>query len=283
VRIPFLASLIEEAGGFEVLDKAIEAAGREGIYVVLDMHGTYGGQSTEQHTGKTDQNLLFYDPQMVEKTAAAWGKIASRYKNMGTVAAYDLMNEPKGAQDTKILHHVHDVFYRAIRKEDPRHIIIIEDGYRGIKRIPQPKKMGWNNVMLSTHTYVGGAHEEAECLRNFEAHMQSVDEIQCKYRAPYYLGEFNVRPSPQMVDILRKFIIQLQEKKRSWSLWSYKVAGRCPRGKMWGLYQKPKGVKDIDPFRDSEKKCLEKIAQLRTEKFLRNDLLIEVCKKTKNP
>jgi hypothetical protein len=280
VRLPFLASLIEESDGFEVLDKAIDAAAKEGIYVILDMHGTYGGQSEKQHTGKAGQNLLFHDPQMVKKTADAWEKIALRYKNVPTVAAYDLMNEPMGANDSKTLHQVHDAFYQAIRKVDPHHIIIIEDGYRGIMHIPHPKSMGWENVMLSTHTYVGKAQKETECLKNFEADMQSVDEMQSKYRVPYYLGEFNVKPSPLMGIILSKFIIKLQEKKRSWSLWSYKIAGRCPRGKMWGLYLKPKDMKYIDPFQDSEKTCLKKIAQLRTERFMKNDLLIKACEST---
>lgn len=281
VRLPFLASLTAESGGFEWLDKAIEAAGKAGIYVILDMHGTYGGQSEEHHTGKALQNLLFRDPQMVQKTAEAWGKIALRYKNISTVVAYDLMNEPMGASDCETLHRVHDVFYRAIRGEDQRHIIIIEDGYKWITNIPNPKNMGWENVMLSTHTYVDNAQEEAECLTKFEAHMRAVDEMQSRYHVPYYLGEFNVTPSSHMGDILKKFIVKLQEKGRSWSLWSYKIAGRCPRGKMWGLYLRPKGVKYIDPFQDSEKTCLEKIAKLRTEKFVENDLLIEVCKNTK--
>lgn len=277
VRLPFLASLIDEKEGFTWLDKAINAASKEHLYVILDMHGTYGGQSSEHHTGKEGQNLLFQDPEMVKKTAATWGRIAARYKNVSTVAAYDLMNEPMGAPNSATLHEVHDAFYQAIRKEDPQHIIIIEDGYRGLNRIPDPKTKGWTNVMLSSHTYVDGAEEEDECIRLFDEHMRSVDEIQNKYNVPYYLGEFNVKPSPQMGSILKNFILKLQAKKRSWSLWSYKIAGRCPRGQLWGLYVQPKRLKSIDPFYDSEKAIFKKIAKLRTERFLRNDLVIEAC------
>lgn len=282
VRLPFLASLIDEPEGFFWLDFAIEEAANVGLYVILDMHGTFGGQSKEEHTGKADQNLLFQDEQMVKRTALTWEKIATRYKDCPTVCAYDLMNEPMGATDSKTLHGVHDAFYRAIRKVDTRHMIIMEDGYRGIRRMPDPKRMKWENVIYSSHTYVDGAYEEKECLTRFDERMKSVDTMQERYNVPYYLGEFNVKPTPEMGTILTQFIQKLQEKKRSWSLWSYKVAGRCPRGKSWGLYLRPKGLKRIDPFRDSEKRCLKKIAMLRTEHFQKNDLLIDLCQKTAN-
>lgn len=280
VRIPFLASLTEETGGFEILDRAIEECRKQGLYVILDMHGTFGSQSKEDHTGEVGRNQLFKDPEMVKKTANAWVQIASRYKGSPVVAAYDLMNEPMGAEGRKELHQVHNVLYQAIRKVDTRHMIIIEDGYKGIETIPEVKKMGWKNVVLSTHTYGSKAETEEDFIKNFEAHLEKASLVQNKGNLPYYLGEFNIKPSFNVNDLLTKCITLAQQRNQSWSTWTYKLAGRCPRSHSWGLYGTPKKLKKIDSFNDSEEKILKKIKKLGTENFIKNKGLFEVFRKT---
>jgi endoglucanase len=217
---------------------------------------------------------------MVKKTAEAWQLIVSRYAKCSTIAAYDLMNEPMGAPDCETLHQVHDVFYKAIRKVDSRHIIIIEDGYKSIKHIPQVKKMGWDNIVLSTHTYGSKADSEEDCIKGFEEHVQIASMEQDRQDVPYYLGEFNVDPSFNVNALLAKFITQLQQKNSSWSVWTYKLGGRCPRSRSWGLYGTPRKLEKIDPFHDSEGKIFKKIKKLRTEKFVKNEELFEVFRKT---
>jgi glucan 1,3-beta-glucosidase len=41
------------------LDTAVALARRHGLYVILDMHGTPGGQSGDHTTGRRDQNRLW--------------------------------------------------------------------------------------------------------------------------------------------------------------------------------------------------------------------------------
>jgi hypothetical protein len=58
-----------------------------------------------------------------------------------------------GAPDSVTLHLIHDRLVRAVRAVDSRHIIIIEDGYKGPDSFPHLSLVGWNNVMLSWHHY----------------------------------------------------------------------------------------------------------------------------------
>src|SRR5262249_44603698 len=91
VRLPFLYDLIDEPEGlFYWLDKAIFAAKSHGLYVILDMHGTPGRQSSENHTGQIGKNSFFSDPAMIKKTAKIWKLIANAYKTNPVVAGFDL-------------------------------------------------------------------------------------------------------------------------------------------------------------------------------------------------
>ena len=80
---------------FRWLDRAIAMAAQAGIYVIVDMHGAPGGQSNDQCTGHGGQNKLWL-PENRKRAAFLWKKIAERYRDNPTVAAYDLLNEPYG-------------------------------------------------------------------------------------------------------------------------------------------------------------------------------------------
>src|SRR5205085_1230012 len=76
------------------------------------------------------------------------------YRGRPEVAAYDLLNEPTGAATAAALIPVHDRLYKAIRQVDARHLIIVEDGYKGDDAFPaHPAGIGWQNVCFSKHHY----------------------------------------------------------------------------------------------------------------------------------
>src|SRR5579862_1958344 len=103
VRLPFNYTLLQDdaapdqlrTNAFRWLDRAVDMATRAGIYVIVDMHGAPGGQSTDQCTGRSGQNKLWL-PENRKRAAFLWKKIAERYRNSPMVAAYDLLNEPYG-------------------------------------------------------------------------------------------------------------------------------------------------------------------------------------------
>lgn len=277
VRLPFLYDLETEALGlFYWLDTAVEAASRHGLYVILDMHGTPGRQSNEPHTGKEQNNQLFQDRALVQRTMDVWAKIAEHYKNCPTVAGYDLMNEPMGAPNHATLYLVQDHIYRVIRQRDPRHLIFIEDGFKGIEHMPHPHIADWQNVVLSIHFYPRHANAMEEFLQKI---LRFTAALRMK-RMPLYLGEFNVEPHGNAQG-MKRFVNVLQADGISWSMWTYKTTGHKAKRSLWGLYCAPKKLEKVNPFKDSKKEIYKKIKQYRTEHCEANQELIRLFQETK--
>lgn len=278
VRLPFLYDLMNEPKGlFFWLDRAIQSAERHGLYVILDMHGTPGRQSTRQHTGEGKSGLLFFERPMVEKTIEIWTKIAERYKNSPIVAGYDLINEPMGAPNSSTLYLVQDQIYRAIRQIDTKHIIVIEDGFKGLDNIPHIDVVGWKNIMLSTHLYAYKGTSQDDFPQHMQRFMNTAITQQAVHKVPIYLGEFNVEPHGT-AEMIKSCITALQAKEMSWSLWTYKLAGKKAAHSLWGIYSPKKKLKRINLFQDDKKKIFEKLEQLRTENFEPHKALMGVLK-----
>ncbi len=195
VRLPFIHHLRDEPQGlFFWLDRAVDWAKKHDLYIVLDMHGAPGGQSNNMITGELGTNKLFFDPAMVEETARLWAQIAQRYKDRPEVAGYNLLNEPMGAPNNSTLYLVQDQIYRAIRAVDTRHIIIVEDGYKGFDQMPLPAVVGWQNVVLSIHSYDFNAKDAQAHVRQYENLVTNVTKEQNARGVPFYLGEFIIEP-----------------------------------------------------------------------------------------
>lgn len=125
------AVFVEES--FVLLDSLISRCKRNGIYVIIDMHGAPGGQTGANiDDSPNDKPELFMDQLNQDKLLKLWVKIAKRYNNEPTVAAYDLLNEPlpgnTGAAE-KYGHLVEPLYKRltaAIREVDKKHMITVE-------------------------------------------------------------------------------------------------------------------------------------------------------------
>lgn len=266
VRIPFTYDLLDEPHGFDWLDQAIDRAKAHGLYTILDLHGAPGRQSGEHHTGEADVNRLFKDPEMVKATENVWTRIAERYKTRPEVAAFDLLNEPMGALNAATAHHVHDCLYHAIRAVDSRHMIIVEDGYKGIDSFPHLGLLGWQNMVLSTHHYHFDAKSHDDHLKAITKLLEDAAKLQKNCPAPYFVGEFQLEPngSPEtMAELVRR----LDRAGHSWTVWTYKTAMAKGGGGMWGWHRSEKPFDLLDPFRDSEAELIRKTDQVRTERL----------------
>ncbi len=266
VRLPFLYDLLSEPDGLRWLDLAIERAGKRGIYVILDMHGAPGRQSADHHTGQEGVNQLFKDPANVAEMARDWEMIARRYRTRPEVAGYDVMNEPMGAPNMDAVLAVYERVYPAIRAADSRHLLFLEDGYKGPDGFPVPSERGWQNVVYSTHTYQFHAKKEKDHLDAFNGLARQIAGLQERWNAPYYLGEFNLEPHGSAA-LMGAVIKILESHGWSWSPWTYKVVMSHPESSMWGLYRDPQAVTPLNPFTDSEADLLKKLDQVRTERL----------------
>jgi len=119
--------------GFQLLDHLVGWCREHGIYVIIDMHGAPGGQTGANiDDSPDDQPGLFMDKRNQDRLVGLWVKIAARYKDEPTVAAYDLLNEPlpqrTGAAE-KYKDQLEPLYKRittAIREVDKRHMITLE-------------------------------------------------------------------------------------------------------------------------------------------------------------
>lgn len=119
--------------GFELLDNLIKWCKQSGVYVIIDMHAAPGGQTGQNIDDSiNDEPRLFMNPTNQDRLVALWVKIAARYKDEPTVAAYDLLNEPlpertgAEAKYKDALEPLYKRITRAIRAVDKKHMITVE-------------------------------------------------------------------------------------------------------------------------------------------------------------
>ena len=269
VRLPFLASLVDEPSGLHALDQALAWSEANGIYVVLDMHGAPGSQSDQGHTGQADVNAFFKDPANVTRAEAVWTQLARRYKDNPAVAGYDLINEPTGTPNSDTLYVVEDRLYRAVRAADTKHLIFIEDGYTGIQWMPFPAPAGWANVAYSSHYYDFDAKTAEDQQKALDGYLAGVEKESERRSIPFYIGEYGLEPHGTTA-MLSSFLQTLQAKHIASSLWTYKVAWTGGGQSLWSLYSNAKPITPLNPFTDTEAELIQKCAQFRTDQIQEN-------------
>lgn len=264
VRLPFLASLLDEPGGMEWLKKGVAWAKQNGLYVVLDMHGVPGGQSNEHHTGEEGRNRLWYDVENITRTEEAWQKVARVFKDEPAVAIYDLMNEPMGVPNPAMLALVYNRIIQAVRKVDPNKPVLIDDAYRGFDTTPHANVAGWTQVAYSLHRYFFDAKAPEDHPEKLKKELPRIKELQGFRNAPVYIGEFNLEPFGN-AKAMREYVRGLDGGGLSWALWTYKTM--APTGPMgqWGFYSYPTAAEPLNPFKDSEAQMIAKLRMTRTE------------------
>ena len=229
---------------FTVLDEFIEGAAFYGIYTILDMHGAYGSQNGQDHSGeiKDDASQVdFYtNNELINKTVDLWTAIADRYKDNPAVAGYDILNEPgeKGGATTTYHFEVYDRIYKGIRSKDQNHIVIMESCW-GAKNLPHPEAYNWENVVYSFHHYTGTS--------NTSDHMNSminrITEIENEnFKVPLYMGEFTCYNSSSSWN---QTLSYLNSRGWHWTSWTYKVNIESA----WGIYNTH--ADKVDPDNDS--------------------------------
>ena len=73
------AAFLDE--GFELLDNLIKWCKASGVYVIIDMHASPGGQTGQNiDDSANDQPQLFIDPKYQDRLVQLWVKIATRYQ-----------------------------------------------------------------------------------------------------------------------------------------------------------------------------------------------------------
>lgn len=221
------------ADAFTELDWLVNAAAQRGIYVIIDMHGVVGSQSTSQDTGQQKSNKYWTSTADQTNTAYMWQQIAAHYNGNATVAGYDLINEPTGAPNTSSVWTAYNSLYNTVRAADPNHIIIMEGAFGSWdwNMLPPPSQYGWTNVVYEMHEYqFNGTTAQVERgsdnqVTDFKNH--------ASWNVPGWIGEFNDMYNDASVWLYS--INDYDNAGLSWSMWSYKAANAL-NPTFWGYF-----------------------------------------------
>lgn len=218
---------------FAELDWVVTNCASRGIYVVIDMHGVVGGQSTSDDTGEQNLNAYWTNSTDQSETAYMWTQIASHYNGNSAVAGYDLLNEPDDAPSNIAVLTAYNNLYNTVRAADPGHIVIIEGtfGNWDWSMLPPPSQYGWTNVAYSMHEYQFGGNTN-QCEAGSDNQVADFDN-HLSWNVPDYIGEWN-----DMGNGAACYDYSINDYNNagiSWSMWAYKAtAGLLPNG--WGWY-----------------------------------------------
>ncbi len=96
VRLPFHWKFFDadNAEGFRIVDRLVQWARKDGVYIILDLHCAPGGQTGTNIDDSDGYPWLYTDADAQARTIAVWRRIAKHYAHEPIILGYDLLNEP---------------------------------------------------------------------------------------------------------------------------------------------------------------------------------------------
>ncbi|MBU4176134.1 MAG: glycoside hydrolase family 5 protein [Actinobacteria bacterium] len=184
IRLPFHYRYVNEDRE-TVLDQAVDWAGENGIYVILDMHAAPGCQNSDYHSDSAGTAGLWNSPEDQEEFIHLWEVLAERYKDEPAVAGFELLNEPE-AEDGAMLTDLYARTISAIREIDDRHIIFLDgNNYAADFSVFEPP-LG-NNTVYVFHTYAGVVEAERQSRQYLEFRDRHQVPVMCNEFGEYGL------------------------------------------------------------------------------------------------
>lgn len=112
---------IYKQSGWDWLDKNIQWAKQNNIYLILNMHAPQGGYQS-QGTGDALWNIV----ENQNRLTALWKEIANKYKYEPTIAGFGLVNEPVPTSSIEQWSNLAQKIITEIRTVNKNHLIFIE-------------------------------------------------------------------------------------------------------------------------------------------------------------
>jgi len=248
--------------GFQLLDNLVVWCRTHRLYVILDMHGAPGGQTGANiDDSSKDQPELFIDKRNQDRLVDLWVKIAQRYKDEPTVAAYDLLNEPlpkrTGAAD-KYKDQLEPLYKRitsAIRKVDARHMITLEgfDWANDWSIFSAPFDP---NLFYQFHFYCWDQPTKLNSFDRYLAHRE-------RLKAPVWAGETGEKDNAIYWATTQSF----EANNIGWSFWPWKKMDT--RNTPYSIKQ-PEGWEAVRGYSSGKPKPSSEAAQKAFDQLLVN-------------
>jgi endoglucanase len=254
--------------GFMLLDNLVEWCGKYDIYVIIDMHGAPGGQTgTNIDDSPNDEPELFIEKENQDRLVDLWVKIAERYKNEPTVAAYDLLNEPlprrTGAADKYKgqLEPLYERLIKAIRKVDSRHMITLEGADWSNDWSVFTRALD-DNVFYQFHYYCWDRPDNLKSVREF---ITRRDEL----NTPIWVGETGEKGNTIYWGTTQYF----ETNNIGWSFWPWKKMDT--RNTPYSI-NKPAGWDEIRAYSQGKDKPSKESAKRAFDELIEN-IKLENC------
>lgn len=181
--------------GFELLDRVVDSCARHGIYTILDLHATPGGQNQDWHSDLLVHKAMFWEFKVFQDAVLhLWTQLAQHYRDNEWVAGYNPLNEPAVAQHLKLV----DFYARceqAIRRVDPNHILFLDGNTYAMdfRQFPAPLP----NCVYSIHDYstfgfpLGQPYAGTDAQKAVLQHQYARKiEYMRQHQVPVWNGEF---------------------------------------------------------------------------------------------
>jgi hypothetical protein len=185
VRVPIHWELFDQdnAEGFRLLDRLVEWARKDHIYVIIDLHCAPGGQTGTNIDDSYGYPWLYLSGEAQKHTIAIWRRIAAHYSKEPIVLGYDLLNEPipHFPQLQRFNGDLEPLYRRisaAIREVDRNHVLILGGAQwdSNFKVFGPPFD---KNVMYTFHKY--WTAPDASVIKEYV-------DFRDKYNVPIWLG-----------------------------------------------------------------------------------------------
>lgn len=215
VRVPLHYKFFTgpNSAGFALVDRLLEWAAKDHIWVVLDMHCAPGGQTGTNIDDSYGYPWLYSSPEAQAETVAIWTRIAARYANNPTVLGYDLLNEPiphypKDQQFNPDLEPVYKKIAAGIRSVDRNHVLILGGAqWDSNFKVFGPPFDG--NVVYQLHKYWTATDVSV---------IQQYLDYRAQYHVPIWCGESGENKDA-WIAAFRK---TLDDNHVGWAFWTWK-------------------------------------------------------------
>jgi glucan 1,3-beta-glucosidase len=222
------------------IDFALAQCEKNGLELVLDIHGLRGSQNGYPHSGLRGK-AGWHTDRHAEHSLNFLKKLTLEYKNHKSLMAIELMNEPLSKLPKKKLMDYYKSGYSFIRQNLSDKIgVIISDAFATKDWKDAMPKNKYKNVYLDMHMYQVFSHEDKRL--SLEGHIKKAKSWKdvIKYvrnSMPVIIGEWSIALPPDTKGIedrdeaLRRYAnAQLEAFKEAdgWFYWTYKTEGRGP-------------------------------------------------------
>ncbi|KAI4318170.1 hypothetical protein L6164_025973 [Bauhinia variegata] len=160
-------------GSLAALDNAFTWAEKLGMGVIVDLHALPGSQNGQPHSGTRDGHIEWGDS-FVPDTVKVIDFLANRYSNSSSLAAIEVMNEPKGV-DLDTLKKYYQEAYDAVRKHTESAYVIFSNPLDEDSKVLLSFARSLDRVVLDVHYY----NLYTDSFKNMNA-QQNIDYIRKK-------------------------------------------------------------------------------------------------------